>query len=802
MIKNHLKMSFRSLSKRRLYAIINFIGLSMAIMIGLLAFVFVEDEFGYNQAHKNADNLFLLYRMDFKADNPKLEPGWFDAGPDPGLSKGYTHNLPFLEQVEAEVPEIDRVIRVENNYINVNKDGKSYGEYVTYTDSSFFSAFTFEFLYGQQQTVLRGVKDAVISEKIALKYFGRSDVVGQILPTGESQTGGHLITGVIKTPANSSIDANIVLNLQDSEYYKNNQSNWGYQAISCFIYLQNPESKEQVASKINSLYKQRFQKNIDAQREMLKLSEANPVVQYDLKNLSSLYLDPSIRYGSGSSSPLYSIILIAIALIILLIACINYLSISIASSGGRQLEVAVRKVMGASGLQLRSQFYTEAFLLTMISALGGFTLMQLCLPKFNELAGKSIELGFGDNLMMLLASLHFGLILTILAGLYPAQVLARFKAVSGLKGGATYKIRPMLIKSMVVFQFVLCLFFISMSLIMKRQFNYINNKDLGFDKEQVVYVRGVWGNTHLLKQELVGNTAIESATGSSGIFSPSTSRGSIVVNNVQYWVTSARVDFDFFKTFNIKLVEGQYFDPNMGVKALENREIVNQNLYQLYKADTSLFNAAISNVQGVVKDFHFQSLQRAIQPFSFRVVEPNGLSDLYVKLKPGRTEEGIAAINEAIRKILPQSEAEVRFFDDYLNSRYKDSQKWRQIINTATILGIVIACIGLFGLTGINMANRTKEIGIRKVLGAGFDDIILLLNKQTLWLVAISTAISLPLSYYFMDRWLQSFAYSASITADLFLLSTGLCLLVVAVTVSFHSIKSMLTNPVESLRYE
>ncbi|WP_082338177.1 ABC transporter permease [Roseivirga seohaensis] len=801
MIRNHIKMSFRNLSKRRLYSAINFVSLSIAVMIGLLVFVFVKDELSYDGFHAKGDNLFLLYRTDYKTDDPKLEPGWFDATPDKGVEKSISHNLPFLELVKESIPEIDKVIRVEGNFISIKKDEKQLSEYVNYVDSDFFEHFSFNFLYGEPSTALKEIKSAVITDDMAMTLFGRVDVVGETFSSGAEEANIYLISGVIEKPVNSSLEFNIVLNLANSYYYNEHSDDWHYNAISCFLLLNNSEDASIVSQKISEIYSERFADDISSQREMLKLSAYNPVVQYGLKNIQGLYLDPSISYGK-SSSPLYSIVLIGIGLLILLIACINYLSINVASSGSRQLEVSVRKVMGASGTHLRVQFYLEALIISAFSVLGGFTLMQLLLPKFNALAGKSIELSLIENIQILSISLLFALVLAFLAGIYPAQILSRFKVVNGLKGNTTYKIKPLLIRSMVVFQFVLCLFFISMGLVMTRQFNYINDKDLGFDKEQIVYVRGLWGKTQLMKQELASNTEIESVTGVNGIFTPSTSRGGIVVNNIQYWVQSARVDFDFFKTFSIPLLEGEYFSEEMGVEALESRTIINKTLFDLYKSDTAMYNLVQKDIQGVVNDFHFESLQKSIGPFRFNVANSNSLSDLFVKISAGKTEAGIAAIKAAAEKIVPEKEIEVRFLEDYLNSRYKDSQKWKEIINVASVLGVIIACIGLFGLTGINMANRTKEIGIRKVLGAGFSDVLILLNRQTIWLILLSTAVSLPISYYFMQQWLSGFAYSTSITADIFLLSTCICFLVVVITVSFHSVKSTLSNPIDSLRYE
>jgi putative ABC transport system permease protein len=802
MLRNHVKMSIRNLSKRKLYSIINFVGLSLAMMITLLVYLFVKDELSYDRFHVKGDQLQLLYQIDYKQDNPILEPGLLKYGVNLGVQKTTSHNLPLLKMLSEKIPEIKDIIRIENNYGNIKIDGVVFNESINYVDQVFFEAFTYSFIQGQSKSALSNINDAVITEEIAIKYFGRTNVIGETITLEGENPRPFIVTGVLAMSQNTVLPLGIVVPIENSYYFNNFQENWHYNAISCFLLLENADQASVVSQKVSEIYKERFPDAISQRREALKLSENNPVVDYGLKPISDLYFDTSIDFIK-SSSPLYSIILVGIAALILLIACINYLSISVSSSGGRQLEVAVRKVMGANRSHLNAQFYIEALLISVFSVLGGFTLMQFCLPKFNQLAGKSIELSLFDVFQIILFSLIFAILLAFLAGFYPAQVLSRFKVMNGLKGNSTYKIKPVLIRSMVVFQFVLCLFFISMSLTMRKQFQYISNKDLGFDKEHIVYVDDVWGKADLFGQALANEPSIDSYSAASGLFAGGgRSYANMTITSTEHRITRVRVGYGFFETMGIPILEGNSFDKDFTFEEQKGKGILNISLYNLLKQDSLQFNEWMKDTKGIAQDFHFESLQKSIGPIIFNLVDKTELSTLYVRLHPSKIEAGLAAIHSVIDQVAPNDQLEVKFLDSYLDSRYKDGQKWKEIINVASVLGVVIACIGLFGLTGINMANRTKEIGIRKVLGAGFSDILILLNRQTIWLIVLSTVLSLPISYYTIDRWLSGFAYRASITADIFLLSTLICFLVVVITVSFHSVKSTFSNPVDSLRHQ
>ncbi|HEY9117122.1 MAG TPA: FtsX-like permease family protein, partial [Roseivirga sp.] len=312
----------------------------------------------------------------------------------------------------------------------------------------------------------------------------------------------------------------------------------------------------------------------------------------------------------------------------------------------------------------------------------------------------------------------------------------------------------------------------------------------------------VWGKTHLFKEELAKHPAIINASGASGLFVGSSSFGSIVINGVQSRVRSVRMDKDLFKTLGLQTIDVEGIPSVDLTDFTGDIELYNETYYNALKEDSAMFQSSLPKISGVVKDFHFESLQSEIGNITFRIAETNGLSTLFVKIAPNQVEAGLSAIQEAYLKLTEQPLEEVRFLDSYLNSRYKDSQRWQKMVNVAAAIGVLIACIGLFGLTGIGMVNRLKELSIRKVLGAGHQEIAYTLNKQTLILILISAAISIPISYYLMDSWLSNFAYHVRITADMFAFAIGLLLVITILTITYHSIKVILANPAKYLRNE
>ena len=801
MLKTYLQTALRIHAKNRLYTFINFLGLSLAIMLGFMTYLYVSDEFSYDKFHTKGDQLFLLNSVEFKKDDVKIQPGLFDIGPIDGVSKSIAHNFPFLTEVADEVPEIEEIIPYESNYISVTREANTSTEAVQYVGERFFSAFGYRFLSGDAESALSDISSVVVTKAFALRHFGSADVLGKTLVIGGDSDLSFVVSGVIELPKNTVLRLNIVLRSENSYYYKNFKNERNYNALLGFALLRDGVSKAGAEDKIRDLGIRDLGDSFEARRENLNLSQENPVIQYELTNVSELYLNPTIRVGK-SSSKLYSYILIAIAVIILMIASINYLSISIASSAGRRTEISIRKVVGAGLFHLRTQFYAEAMIITMLAVFGGFTMSQLLMPRFNELAGKDIQLSVNENLSLVAIGLLFGFLLAFIAGSFPAQVLSRFRVLSGLKGKGSHRVKPGLIRAMVIFQFTMCLVFISMSLTMHKQFDFISNKDLGFDKEQVVYVSNVWGISHLLKEELTKEPSIQSAAGASGIFLGSSSFSNLVIKGLPYRLRRVRMDQDFFETMGLSFVDKEGFPVPGDNPLVEGKDYLNEYFFSAISEDSVTYGNYAGRIGGIIKDFHFESLQNEIGSISFRIAETSGLSVLFVKLKPGMVLQGIQAIKNAYASVTDKPLEEVRFLDDYLDANYKDGQRWQKIVDSSTILGIVIACIGLFGLTGISMGNQIKEISIRKVLGASYKDIAFVLNRQTVMLIGVSALLSLPISYLLIQNWLDSFAYHIAISPHLFLWSIVSLFVIAMATVIYHSVKTVRTDPAKILRNE
>ena len=800
MLYNHFKIAWRVFLRRKLYGAINLLGLSIALCFCLLVALYVNDEFSYDKFHESGDRIYLLHSVRFKTDDLNEHPGLFDVGPKKNFAKGISQSIPFTEKIKSDVPEVETLIRSEFNYTIVRLNDKLVEENLRYVDEPFFKVFSFDFIWGNAETALAELGNVVITDEMAMKYFGRLDVLGADFKIGGDEGKVYQVAGVIKKPVKSSISLNMVLRYEHSYTYKENRDSWGYSSAAVFIQNKPGVDPAVVADKITHIYKEKYGDDIEESRERLKLSESNPVQLYRLKSIEDLYLDPTVRFGK-SSSPLYSYTLIAVAAIILLIASINYVSISISLANVRSSEVAIRKVVGSSKGQLTFQFYVEALLSGLIAALLGYSLMQLTLPMFNDLAGKTLVMQPSDHFLAVSIGLAITMILSFMAGWYPAHLMSGLSVVKSIKSQTTHRIKPGLIKGMVVFQFTLCIFLLGMGLTMHKQFGYINDKDLGFDKEQVVYLSDAWGISDQLRQKLSDNPSVIAASGAGGIFSQSRSLGRMTVNGEEYTLNRVLVDYDFIETLGFELVQGRSFDVSRNRELEMKRHVVNETMYELMQQDSARAKS-MQNVIGVVKDFHFESLSNNIGPLQFSLNEPRFISKFFVRLQPDRTKEGMAAIETAYNELRPGRIAEVSFLDNYIDAQYKQAERWSRIIDLASIITMLIAASGIFGLTAINLMNRMKEMGIRKVLGAGLGSLLWILNRQNLALLLIAMAVASPMWYYFASTWIDSFAYHIPLGWGIYVLATVLCIFIVILTIGFHSFRANRINPTELLRHE
>lgn len=565
------------------------------------------------------------------------------------------------------------------------------------------------------------------------------------------------------------------------------------------------------------------QKYIGSKLEEYKKQSAIPVpdgvkmLEYVYTNLNDIHLKNEIGWNKVSD-PQYSWILGGIAILILLIACINYVSLALTTSASRRTEVGIRKVAGAQKNQLIYQFGFESILLAFISMIFGIGLVLLFLPSFNEFTGKGINLSLKDFIPLLTFSTGITLVVGMIAGSYPAFFLSGFRPAVVLKGRFTSRLHAGFTKPLVVLQFALSAFLIISSVIMYRQMQYITTKDLGFDKDQILVIPTQTGwneeadkTVARYRARLLQESSVLSVAGTTSSFAKGYSRNGYEIDGEQKSAYIYGVDPFYLSTLGVEIVLGRNFDEN--ILADSNALVVNEALVRDMKWDDPL-NEYLnwkedsvglgSKIIGVTKDYNFLSLEQNIEPLflSMNKKDAGHLTTMLVKVAPVDLQGSIEMLRKAWKEISPNMPFEYTFLDEDVARQYESYQRWMSIMGLSTGFAILISCLGLFGLAGVNAVNRTKEIGIRKVMGAELMNIFVLLNKQYVWLASIAFLLAAPASWYVTQKWLADFEFSIEVGWELFAVSMAAGLIIALATVSYHAIKAALVNPAETLKYE
>ncbi len=802
MFRNNLKIALRNFSKRRLHSFINVLGLSMAFTFCMLVFLYARFEFGRDGFHVNAGNIYSVNTVNYLVDNASVESHWSDLEVSADVEKSAYHPALLGPELSERIPEITRYSRYGFGSVNVQVDNQEFSEKVKYVDPVFLQLFSFPVLRGDHATALDRPDKVAISMVMAQKYFGSDDPIGQVLNIDEKSNKVFEVGAVFEVPAGSSLTFDMLMRYEQNYYYQKHKENWNYTHTPLFLELSPEANLDEVQVKMNEFYQEKYARRIKRERESRKLSEDSPVNEYSLVNLRDIYFNKAAPIDA-SSLPVYTLMLLGVALIILIIACINYVSISVAAAASRATEVGIRKTIGASRKQLKSQFYIEVLLLTTLAGLFSFTGAQMLLPWFNEMTGVNIVMQQSELIMLTLFSLGSVLVVSLIASIYPALFITRFEIMKSLNGRSTSQINPRFIKPLVVFQFVMCVFFISMSATMHQQFRYISEKDLGYESESVLVMKGTNGLTSKLRAALTSSPYINGVTGATGIFSEQQYSSSFIQDDIMYQPRTVFTDTEFIQTMEIELVSGRDLSNEFGGDLNQKNCLINELYYNILKKDSTYDGSVYGmKVVGVMKDFHFDELLREIEPIYLKASKDGTHTELFVNFDLNHTEEVIDHIKASWSEVASTLTLDYSFMDAILADQYKKQRRWNNIINASAISGILIACIGLFGLSGIEASNRTKEIGIRKVLGANLGAILTILNKKTLWLISAAILIAFPVSYYVMNAWLDTFAYKISVNADIFLISGAICLLIVLLTSSYHSVKTAHINPIKLLRDE
>jgi putative ABC transport system permease protein len=812
MIQNYLKVATRNIVKRKLYSFINAFGLSIGIAFCVLIFLYIEDERSFDRFHANKDLIFRIEEKSYDTwqqdtKNPYRENAWIQT--------------PVKQALKDELPEVEMATRFNSGGTAIFRYGdKVFTEKVAYVDGDFFRMFSFPLIAGSKEKMFADKSEIVLTPEIAKKYFGDEDPIGKTVRLDIGGEKSFTVTGIIQPPpANSSLDFKILIPQENRQGYERNLTQWGNFNTPTFVQLvPNTDLKNFEANLQKVVQKYMGDKLAKWRKESTTpVPEDVKLLVFQFTALPDMHMKKAISWDKVSD-PQYSLILGGIAVLILLIACINYISLSLTTSTSRRTEVGIRKAVGAQKGQLVYQFGFESILLAIGSMIIGVGLVVLFLPSFNQFTGKGIHLTFVSVVQLVSVSFAISLLVGIIAGSYPALFLSRFRPALVLKGGSTSKVQAGFTKPLVVLQFALSAFLIISSVIMYRQMRYVTTKDLGYNKDQVLVIPTQYGWNEesdklvaRFRARMQQEPTVISVGGTTSSFNQGYSRYGYKIKGEQKSAYVYGIDPEYLITLDVKIAEGRNFDvriPSDSDAVIVNEALVRDmkwtdplNEYLNWREDSVKVGA---KVIGVVKDYHFLSLERNIEPMflSMNKKEVGNLINMLVKITPGDIPQTISRIRKAWTEMAPDKPFDYTFLDEDVAKQYKVHQRWMSIMGLATGFAILISCLGLFGLAGINAVNRTKEIGIRKVMGADLKHIFILMNRQYILLATIAFALATPASWYVMNKWLSDFKFSVGIGWELFAVSMGVGLLLALATVSYHAIKAALVNPAETLKYE
>ncbi|MDH7462880.1 ABC transporter permease [Chitinophagaceae bacterium 26-R-25] len=793
MIKNYLKIAFRNLWRHRVFSFINILGLTVGMTACFLIFLYVKFELSYDRFNSKAANIYRL-NTDIKT-------------PSETINTSVTA-WPFAPNIKREFPEVENFTRVNNGSFLVRKgDAKFQEDNTLFADSTFFDVFDIKMIKGDPKKALKDMFSIVFTEDAAKKYFGNEDPIGkQVLLTGDGIP--STVTGIIQNiPENSILKGDMLVSMSTLTQHLNKglDQQWGNFGATSFLLLKPGVDPRAMEKKFPDF----IERNNGKERK-----ESQMFYTFTLEPLKDIYL-LSTRDGNKSGNMNNVYIFSIIAVFILLIACINFINLTTARSSERAKEVGIRKVVGAAKSQVARQFIGESVILCIIAFLLTVLLSVLLLPMFNKLAGKVVSHGIFTNWRYLLLLFSAAVGIGVLAGAYPALILSSFKPVVVLKGRFATGTRGILLrKGLVIAQFAISVVLIIATLVVYSQMNYMRKRDLGFSKDQMLVVSTQGDPARFALQNAVNglpnvkSTALSSSvpgSGNPGAYSEiENKKGDLQIANLDLYF----VDWNYIQQYKIKMVAGRAFSKEFGTDTTQAM-VVNESVTKLlgYSSPQEAVGRKFKQwgregkIIGVMQDFHFRSLQQPIKPLTMRI-EPDGSDLLSVHITGGNVPATLASIEKKWKEMIPNRPFSYFFMDEFFDRQYRGEERFGNLFLNFAILAIFISCLGLLGLASYSTMQRTKEIGVRKVLGASVTNITTLLSSDFIKLVLIAIIIASPLAYIGMHKWLESFAYRTSVSWWVFLLAALTAIFIALFTVSFQAIKAAVANPVKSLRSE
>ncbi|MCP4726700.1 MAG: FtsX-like permease family protein [bacterium] len=801
MYKNYFKTTIRNIFKHKGYSAINVLGLSLGIACCLLIYLWVSDELSYDKFHEGWDS---IYRIDWISENPQTRTPY-------NLTHLMTKDFPEVLSAVSLHPAISSGFSRSIFTVRYN-DNRFDEQGVFLADTSFFSVFSFNLLKGDPETVLNDPMSIVITESIAEKYFGDEDPIGKILIFDDGYS--LKVSGVMENiPEQSHIHFDFLYSyLLSKQLETGDWFDWDWGHYN-YIKLSEGTDHLSVEAKIPGLLRKYYNGS-----ESFFQSIMDGRTGFKLTPLTDIHLRSDIKWELEQNGNIYYVyVFSASAIFILIIACINFMNLATARSLNRAKEVGLRKTVGAYKSTLIIQFLGESLVFSLLSIIVGVVMLGLTMPFFNELTGKAFTMGNVLDFDVLLGMFSLLIIVGLFSGSYPAFFLSSFNPVNVLKGDIQAGSRNTSVRKFLVhFQFSMAIILIIGTFIIKDQVSFLKNKDLGFNKDHVMVIRMKGESLRLrykaIKTELLKHQSVISASAVSNV------PGTQFNQNEIFWksredeidVSELRVDHDFFKTLDIKFAEGRGYSEEFPSDNNGNAFILNEAAANSFSWDTPVGKTISwdddrgmrqSEVVGVAGDFHFKSLHESIQPMIFAIL-PGYFNYMLVRIDSNDMENTVNYVEEVWKTFDQSHTFEYTFLDEEYNRNYMGEDKMSSIFSVFSFLAIVIGCLGLLGLTSFVAEQRTKEIGIRKVLGSTIPGIILLMSKDFTRLVLAANLIAWPLAYFTMNNWLQNFAYRSDIDLLKFVYAAGLVLVITVITVGYHAVRAAKNDPVNALKYE
>jgi len=801
MLKNYLYIALRNIKKYKGYAFINILGLAIGMACSILILLWVQDELTFDRFHVKGENLY------------RIEQNQYYSG------SAYHVNVtpyPMGPGVKAEIPEVADACRIVGSSGLLFRQGEKmfFEDRALFVDPSFFEMFTFPLIRGDAALAFREPNSVVISNAIAQKYFGDADPIDKVFQVNNRYS--LKVTGILaEMPRNSTLRFEILIPYEVLRASgRTNEDNWGSNNILTFVQLHEKSLVAEVNEKISELRFRRVRASILDNPERLQRFESTKRTEFVLMPLTRIHLHGYFGYGRPAGNIQYVYIFSAIALFVLFIACVNFMNLSTARSAGRAQEIGLRKVVGASKSSIVKQFFGESILLAVLAQICSLCMVAVLLPAFNSISGKQMTIWVFADWWTLFGVVMIALLTGLISGSYPALFLSSFQPAQVLKGKLKSGARSSsLRKVLVVVQFALSIFLLIGTGMVYRQLQFMREQKLGYDKEHVLYIpmRGdIRASYAALKQELSKNSKIQGVTAGRHLPTMIDSNSSGVDwegkdPQQQVLIGQSMVNYDYLETLKIELLEGRSFSREFATDTSE-AFLINEEVMKVMGVPSAVgkrfsFAGRNGRIIGVMKNFHFKSLRDVIEPLAF-ILAPRACVYMLIRVDASDISGTLASIEHTWKQVIPHYPFDGRFLDEEFDEMYRTEERITSLLKYFAAFAIFIACLGLFGLASFMAEQRTREVGIRKVLGASMPDIVILLSREFTKWVIIANLIAWPAAYLILDQWLKSFAYRAGMNWLIFVLSAVLALVIAMVTVGYQAVTAGLAHPARSLKYE